>query len=135
MSGLTAHRRILAIAFLLLGLISIFAPGRFAGLYGLGLEGPASAASLAAIMGGGELALGLALAAPRYVGLSEVGVVRFVTLLLTCVAATRVLWIVVFGVWTLGILAELILEVIVIGLSLWLLRDHRLSTRQESGAE
>ncbi|PTX54124.1 hypothetical protein C8N43_2930 [Litoreibacter ponti] len=124
MSGLTAYRRILAIAFLMIGLISIFAPARFASLYGLDFASPVGAASLAAILGGGELAIGLALAAPRYVGLTETGIIRFVALLLACVAATRLLWLAVFGVWSVGILAELALELIVIGLAIWLLRGR-----------
>ena len=81
--------RVTGLVFLLFGCITLFAPQIFETYYHIGLTNPAARAMFVSLVGGTEIALGIALIGVRWFGFEIATLLGICALILVCIAVSR----------------------------------------------
>jgi hypothetical protein len=119
--------RLAGIGLILLGVATAFNPHLFTILYDIGLNSTTAKTVLAAIIGGGEIGIGIALLL-SFEKESEAMLIeartklRFNSLIIAAIVAVRLCWTVFHGNFNYIVIGEVIIELLLLGALLWVWR-------------
>lgn len=119
--------RLAGIGLILLGVATAFNPHLFTILYDIGLNSTTAKTVLAAIIGGGEIGIGIALLLcfekePEAKLIEARTKLRFNSLMIAAIVTVRLCWTVVHGNFNNIVIGEVIIELLLLGALLWIWR-------------
>lgn len=119
--------RLAGIGLILLGVATAFNPHLFTILYDIGLNSMTAKTVLAAIIGGGEIGIGIALLLsfekePEAKLIEARTKLRFNSLMIAAIVAVRLCWTVFHGNFNHIVIGEVIIELLLLGSLLWVWR-------------
>lgn len=119
--------RLAGIGLILLGVATAFNPHLFTILYDIGLNSTTAKTVLAAIIGGGEIGIGIALLLsfekePEAKLIEARTKLRFNSLMIAAIVTVRLCWTVVHGNFNNIVIGEVIIELLLLGALLWVWR-------------
>ncbi|MEO9971987.1 MAG: hypothetical protein ABJG15_19490 [Hyphomonadaceae bacterium] len=116
---------VMGLLFLLMGAVTFISPAIFTSLYGLGLPTPESRVAIRAIIGGGELSLSFIFLFGNRFGFSDVIRIRLALVTFAGVILFRLGAIAMEGTYSVSLLRELLIEIIILSVLGLLARKQR----------
>lgn len=113
---------VIGLLFLILGAATFYYPDLFTILYGVELPTPESRVAIRAIIGGGELGLGICFLFGTRYGLTNIALTRLALTVFCSVVLARVIAIFLERSFSLTLLRELAIEAVILFILGWLAR-------------